>query len=199
MPTPEGASGGREIGSPYTAADVDEDELSYSISGGDSSVFSVESNSGQVSLAQGASLDFENPMDQDRDNSYVIQVTATDPFAATANMDLTIEVTNEDEIGPVALSHTSPRADMTLTASLSDTENQVSSKTWQWQRAENTTELSWIDVINATLQDYEVSPEDLGRLLRVVAYYSNRQGHENSIASEPTAVKPNLSVRRKGD
>ncbi len=188
LTTPEGASGGSNIGSPYTATDADDDELSYSISGADSSIFSMESASGQISLAQGASLDFENPSDQDRDNSYQIQVTATDPFMATANMDLTIAVTNADEVGPITLSHTGPRVGMTLTASLSDTENEVSTKTWQWQRADNAAEPTWMDIPGANAASYLVVPDDLGKLLRSVASYRNSQGQSRSVHSEATAA-----------
>ena len=90
----------------YTAVatDADGDDLSYSLSGTDAALFTIDSNTGAVSFI--ASPDFEDPGDVGGDNVYDITVTASDDDNST-NHDVTITVTNVNDNTPSFTSATS--------------------------------------------------------------------------------------------
>ena len=58
------------------ATDADGDDLSYSLSGTDAALFTIDPATGAVRFI--ASPDFENPGDAGGDNVYDITVTASD-------------------------------------------------------------------------------------------------------------------------
>ena len=75
------------------ASDPDSDSISFQISGGaDQKLFFV-SNSGQVSFL--SSPDFENPSDDNLDNSYEISIRAFDGSLYSASYNFTVNVTND--------------------------------------------------------------------------------------------------------
>ena len=74
------------------ATDADGDTLSYSLSGTDGALFTINPATGEVSFV--AAPDFENPGDADGDNVYDIVVTASD---GTNSMDQTVAITVTDE------------------------------------------------------------------------------------------------------
>ena len=84
----------------YTAAatDADGDDLSYSLSGADAALFTIDSNTGAVSFI--TPPDFENAGDAGGDNVYNITVTASDDTNQTPH-DVTITVTNENDNAPI--------------------------------------------------------------------------------------------------
>ncbi len=86
------------VGSPVSATDADDDTLSYSLSGTDATSFSIDSTTGQLKTS--ASLNFETK------NSYVVTVTASDNQGGSANINVTINVTNVNE-APVFTAGTS--------------------------------------------------------------------------------------------
>ena len=83
--------------------DQHSDLLLYSVEGPDKDSFTVEErgdNQGQISVADGVTLDFENPTDVGGtagDNEYVIMVKAEDPSGASDTVEVTITVTDDDE------------------------------------------------------------------------------------------------------
>ena len=79
------------------AADADGDPLSYSLSGTDAALFTIDANTGVVSFR--AAPDFEAPGDADGDNVYDIIVTASDDTNST-EQPVTITVTNENDNVP---------------------------------------------------------------------------------------------------
>ena len=83
----------------YTAVatEADGDPLSYSLSGTDAALFTIDPNTGAVSFI--APPDFENPGDADRDNVYDIVVTASDGPNRT-NQPVAIMVTNVNDNTP---------------------------------------------------------------------------------------------------
>ncbi|MEM7579165.1 MAG: DUF4347 domain-containing protein, partial [Cyanobacteria bacterium P01_A01_bin.80] len=65
-----------------TASDVDGDIPTYSITGGaDSSLFSIDTNTGELSF--NGAPNFENPADNDGNNVYEVEVSASDSFYTT--------------------------------------------------------------------------------------------------------------------
>ena len=88
-------------GAIYTAqaSDVDAgDSLTYSISGTDSSLFTIGSSSGDLAFI--SPPDHEQPADSDADNIYNLTITATDSMAKQAQQSLTISVNNLNDNPP---------------------------------------------------------------------------------------------------
>ena len=90
---PEDAGDGGKVGGPVTATDPDDDELTYTISGGaDMGAFEIGSTSGQITVKKGTELDFEGAQ-----RTYVVEVTASDPFGLSDSTTVTITVTDVNE------------------------------------------------------------------------------------------------------
>ena len=82
-----------DVGDPVTASDVDEDALTYTISGGaDMGAFDIDDETGQITVGAGTELDFEGSQ-----TTYVIEIMATDPFGGSDSATVTITVTNMNE------------------------------------------------------------------------------------------------------
>ena len=89
------------ISSVYTAqaTDIDVgDTLSYSISGTDSSLFTIGSSSGELSFK--TAPDYENPSDDGKNNTYDLTISATDSMAKQAHQSLTIAVNDLNDNSP---------------------------------------------------------------------------------------------------
>ena len=89
------------VGDPVTATDGNGDMLIYSLSGADAASFTIDSGlkaddtAGQIKTAE--KLDYETK------DMYMVVVTATDPSGATDTINVSIEVTNEDDKTVVTL------------------------------------------------------------------------------------------------
>ena len=55
----EDATDGASVGDPIVASDFNNDSLTYSLTGTDAALFTIDTNNGQLRLATGAQLDFE--------------------------------------------------------------------------------------------------------------------------------------------
>ena len=104
----EGKTAGDEVGDPYTAVDPDGDTVTYTLEGVDAGVLSVGQTTGQIAVGAGYSLDFENPVDNNTDNIYIIEVVADDGHGLIVRMDLEITVTDIDEPGSLIISVSQP-------------------------------------------------------------------------------------------
>ena len=81
-----------------TDPDSDDDQISYALSGIDSSHFSFNTSSGELAFAQAPSL--ESPQDDNGDNSYELVITATDPVSNSDDLDLSIKVVDDTGSAP---------------------------------------------------------------------------------------------------
>ena len=83
----------------YTAAatDADGDALSYSLSGSDAGLFTIDGTTGEISFR--TAPDFENPGDANGDNVYDIIIMATDGANETPQA-VAVTVTNVDDNSP---------------------------------------------------------------------------------------------------
>ena len=89
----ENTPAGRAIGGPVAATDADAgDTLVYSLGGADAASFNIDRATGQ--LRTKATLDFETKA------SYTVTVTATDDVGADDSIEVTITVTDVDEVVP---------------------------------------------------------------------------------------------------
>ena len=88
----ENTPANRNIGSPVSATDADNDTLTYSLGGTNASSFGIVSSSGQ--LRTKAALDYETK------NSYTVTVTVRDTAGASDSITVTINITDVNELPP---------------------------------------------------------------------------------------------------
>ena len=86
---PENTEAGQSIGPPVSAQDEDDDLLIYTLSGPDAEFFRIGRRDGQLKT--------ETPLNFEARSSYTVVVSATDPFGATDSIQVTINVTDEDD------------------------------------------------------------------------------------------------------
>ena len=80
----------------YRATDPEASDVTWGISGTDSSAFSINETG---VLAFNDPPDYESPTDSGRDNIYLMTVEASDDQPNTARLDLTVTVTNVTDLG----------------------------------------------------------------------------------------------------
>ncbi|NVJ45933.1 MAG: hypothetical protein HWE07_02365, partial [Cytophagia bacterium] len=87
-------------GTVYTAIATDAGNITYSLGTSvDEEYFAIDSNTGVITFL--STPDFENPLDGDENNSYVLIVKATDNEGNESALELMVTVTDVDEDGPV--------------------------------------------------------------------------------------------------
>ncbi len=171
-----------------TATDPDgNNTLTWSVSGLDAAAFRIGASldGATGSLYFNSSPNFENPGDLDdpdtlnvneaRDNTYQVTVTATDPSNASDSIVVTVSVTNVDEPGAVTLSSNQPQVDTALTAVLTDPDGGVTGLSWQWARSEDGSS-GWTNIPGATSASYTPTATDAGSYLRTTASYADAEG-----------------------
>ena len=110
----------------YSAVDPENDDIEWSLLGDDRQDFEISAD-GRLSFA--AAPDFEAAVDSNRNNVYLVTVTATDPHGLAADIDVTITVEDVNEApevtGPVSENHTENDTSVVAVYSAVDPENQV--------------------------------------------------------------------------
>ena len=163
----ENTSAGENIGGPVTAADPDSgDTLVYSLSGVDAASFDIEAATGQLKTL--AALDYESK------NSYQVAVEVSDGNL-TDTIRVTINVTNVDEAGSVALTPAQPVVGTVLTATLTDPDGSLSGATWVWASSTDGS-TGWTDISGAASASYTPVAGDAGKYLRATATYTDGEG-----------------------
>ena len=176
------------MGDPYAANDEDGDTVTYTLEGVDAGIWAIGRTTGQIAVAVGYSLDFENPVDSNVDNIYTIELVADDSHGLIVRMDLEITVTDIDEPGSVVLSVTNPRVGSELAATLTDPDGDPATVSWQWQRADGSANPVWVNISGATSTTYTVIAADLGKVLRAEAHYQSTDGINQDVHSAATLV-----------
>ena len=188
----------------FAATDVEGDTVTLSMSGADSSKFTLTVGA----LAFTAAPDFETPDSADGDNVYEITITAASTGSGAGATEkrtalpVTVTVTNEDDPGTISLRANQPRQGTALTATApSDTDGGVSAVTWKWESAaaiadfaDAAAEITEID--GATSASYTPVSGDVGRALRATANYTDAHGPDKSasvVAAQLVAAARNLA------
>ena len=78
-------------------------ETEWSIAGVDATLFTINQE-GELSF--NTTPDFENPLDNDQNNTYIIEIFATDSYENTSELSVVINIIDEDEIAPYVTSMT---------------------------------------------------------------------------------------------
>ena len=183
----EGPSAGEELGEPYTAADSDEDTVSYTLEGDDAGVLGIDPTTGQIVVGEGHVLDYQNPADSNGDRIYVIDVVADDGEGFMVRKAVAITVVKLEQPGSLDLS-TNPQVGFELTAMLRDPEGNPDNERWQWQRATNPANPMWTKIDKATSPEYTAIAADIGKVLRVVVRYQGKDGVYKQVRSAATSV-----------
>ena len=165
------------MGAPVVATDADNDRLSYFLSGTDAAAFEIDASSGQ--LRTRAVLDYEVQQ------TYAVDVTATDPSGGFDEVSVTITVDNVQEAGTVALSPLQPVVGSDLTATLADPDGSLSVDPWLWESSPD--RVSWTPVSGATA-DYTPVAADVGAYLRATATYED--GADAGQTAEAVSAHP---------
>ena len=82
------------VGGPVTAADPDQDTLTYKLAGPDTAFYTIDESTAQIRVGSGTTLDYEAG-----ENAYTVEVTATDPAGLTATVTVAISVINVELAG----------------------------------------------------------------------------------------------------
>ncbi len=180
---PENSPGGTNVGAPVAATDPDNTALSYSFaSGGDEALFEIGAATGQITVADGAALDYESG-----DTLLAVRVEASDgELADTASVK--IRMTNADDPGKIVLSADVARVGVRLTATLMDQDRSVErSKMRTWQRSPDGA--TWTMVVQgAERRFYTPTAADRGQYLRAVFTYTDGHGPGKRAESAAVAV-----------
>ena len=162
----EERAAGTTIGSPLTATDPDSNTLTYKLVGAGGSHFGIDGMTGQ--LMTKTNLDYEKPVDGDRDNTYEFMVQASDGMTV-AFRSVSVSVSNAiDNLSPPAISGSATVAvaeNSTAVARYSATDPDRATSTFAWSLAGNDAgafNISASGVLTfATPPDYE-APGDIG-------------------------------------
>ena len=182
----ENMDAGMDIGVRVTATDNDGNTLTYTKGGTDAGHFDIDAATGQLKTS--GALDYESK------SSYTVTVTATDDDPTKPLSDVTtvtIEVTNVEEHGAIALSPLSPVVDGEVTATLSDPDGGITSVAWTWQTSSN--DATWVAATGVATDAGDTSTyvpveADAGRYLRANATYTDVLASGNSLESASAMV-----------
>ena len=153
-------------------------DASWSVGGDDMGAFTIGASSGELMFV--SSPDFENSTAMGMDNMYMVTVMAA-AGGEMGTMDVTVNVTNEEEPGTVALSNPSPLVDDVVMADLTDPDGSVTEMTWQWSRTMDMAD-GWADIMGADMASYTATSDDDGHYLQATASYTDGEGADKSAA-----------------
>ena len=204
--------------SSYTAMDDEDNNVSlkWSLSGDDEDKFllcedtDVTALCGDVNAANSNSetvhlrfkpSDYESPADTGTNNVYNVTVVATDSDDGTSERDVTVTVTNKDELGTVTMSHIQPEVGTGIRASLTDPDGGVRGITWEWfWCANDDSDCASLTKINTASATYTPIQEDAGdadnddddKYLQAKATYTDRTStnNEDTRATSTVSVNP---------
>ena len=162
----ENTPGGANIGAPIVATDPTDDRLTYSLLGGDAAQFGIDAASGRL-LTNG-------PLDFEAKSGYRVSVSVSNSRGGRDTIAVTINLTNVDEPGTVAVLPAQPAVGRAMTAVLTDPDGGVNGITWQW--AVSSDQVVWLDIAGATLDTYSPVADDGGKYLRATAFYTDGEG-----------------------
>ena len=166
----ENSAPGSPVGAPVTVIRNSGNKVVYSLEGPDAALFTIEEDTGQILVGEGALLDFESGT-----TSYTVEVVADPRSGADVRTTVTITVVDIAETGFVFIDPPgAPQVGAPLFASLMHTEGEPVEPRWQWQRS--MPDGAWADIPGAIQETYTPSDLDAGRRLRALVVFGNPLG-----------------------
>ena len=149
--------------------------LKWSLTGPDASKFSISNRStdrGQLRFRE--SPDYENPTDTGQNNLYNVTVRVADLGGNTSTRDVTVNVTNEDEVVtyPITVSNSNPVVGAKVTATLGDPDIPLTNIIWTWDVAASPE----LTTSSQTTSSYTTKSSDQGNNLTVSVTYTDGTG-----------------------
>ena len=170
----ENTRAGVSVGDPVAAEDMDDDRLTYSLSGTDAAAFSIVTTTGQLRTLE--PLDFEDKP------SYSVTVEVHDGLDGLGDPSMsiddtqavTITIENVEEQGTVTLSSDTGtiRARVPVMATLADDDIPSGTVMWQWARSPNG-RTDWVTIATATSATFTPTDDDEGNYIRARASYTD--------------------------
>ena len=182
----ENTAAGVDFGDAFVATDPEMGSVSYSLGGPGAALFAIDASSGQLRTA--AALDHEEQP------THSLTVIARDASGLTAEIDVTITVTNVDEAGSLSFLPTRPQVGTVLKATLSDPDGIDRTAwgdtplVWNWERSSD--QSSWEEITDfgtamrpfgppyqlTRRANYTPTTADLGKYLRATVTYLDNEG-----------------------
>ena len=162
----------------YTANDPEMATTTWTIDGTDKADFSI-SDTGVLTI--------DNAPDYESGHTFYQVIVRASDGQYTAELDVTINITNVDEPGVVTLSPSSPVVGTQINAFLTDPDLVASTTRWSWHRS-LVNDGSWSLISGATGSAYTPVDADEGKYLQATAYYTDGHG-PNKNASGVTDIK----------
>ena len=167
----------------FNAVDPERTRIVWTLSGNDAGDFSISSTG---VLTFNSSPDYENPTDVDTNNEYRVTVEASDTGSKQDTRDVTVTVTNLDEMGTVDLTLLQPKVGVELGASVTDPDGEsgrtppiidtgINTVSWQWAKSSSANG-PWANINGETAAAYTPVAADIGSYLRVAAGYNDGEG-----------------------
>ena len=155
----------------FFAYDQDGDAISWSLSGPDDDLFTIEE--GVLSFREAPNYELPQAavsgVSLAEKNVYRVTVEASG-----GTHDVVVRVTDVDDDGTASIDRQQPQVSRPLGATFSDEDEGVSGQRWQWARSEDGT--TWTDIQGATTQRRTPEPADVGMYLRATVTYSDKFG-----------------------
>ena len=208
MEVNENADAGAVVGQ-TTAADPDNDSVTYSVSGADAAgfnqVFAMNASTGEITVKSGASPNYEVK------RSYSITVNVTDgedasgnaesPALTDASVSVTIRIKNIDEAGTITLIPPTPAVGSVLSAVLTDPDAELRIVWVRWYRADTATGpftlIGGNDGRCSAQGCYAPSAADQGKFLKVEITYYDGASTPRSASGNLIIVSSNLAEGRR--
>ena len=179
----------------YRATGEGADMATWTLEGADMDDFMIEGTGASVMLKFASAPDFENPADADADNTYMVTLKAVSGSSMDTH-EVTVMVTNADDMATVSLPAGQPVVGMQITATLSeDPDGAVTELTWQWAKAYAMTG-PFTDITGATSDSYTPGAGDVDMYLQVTASYTDPEGPGKSAVAVATSVVTDDSDNR---
>ncbi len=160
----------------YVAHASDLSLLTYSLSGADQALFSINTDTGDLTLLDAP--DFESS----HSPTYSTMIVARDAVGNTSTQTVSVVVTNVEEAGSIAAISGSATQGQLLTAgTLTDPDGSISATTYQWTADGS-------PISGATSSTLTLGQAQVGKVIRVVASYTDGQGSGKTATSTATAA-----------
>ena len=175
-------NGATRVATYMASSPEDNADVTWSLSGVDSGGFSIDGGALRfLSLP-----DYESPSDVGTDNMYSVTVAASDGIS-NLTKDVTVTVTDRDEVGALTLSSTVPRLGTALAAAVTDPDGVTAGTvTWEWERS--TGPGAWVVIDGATAASYRPTAADTNAFLRVTATYDDEHGSGHRVQKVASEV-----------
>ena len=144
--------------------------ITYAVEGADKDVFRLIDNAGVQTL----SFKSDHKVNYEKQKEYSISIVARDDSApeGVGKLDVTVTVTNEEDLGTVELSQLEPQIGTAVIARLTDEDGGIRNPKWQWYRASaevipigadcsTLSSPTWIDITGENSPSYTPKAADI--------------------------------------